>query len=58
MLNEQLGSGPLPFSYWSGLHTKPDRSPVVSNGVGHWFPERTAAPAEVLNLTLRRADSA
>ncbi|MEM8882699.1 MAG: metallophosphoesterase [Planctomycetota bacterium] len=58
MLNEQLGFGPLLYKYWSGLYTKPDRSLVVSNGVGHWFPVRTAAPAEVLKLTLRRADSA
>jgi predicted MPP superfamily phosphohydrolase len=53
MLNEQLGAGPVLFRYWSGLYRKPDRSLVVSNGIGHWFPLRTAAPAEVLKLTLR-----
>jgi len=53
MLNEELGAGPVMFRYWSGLYEKPDRSLVVSNGIGHWFPLRTAAPAEVLKLTLR-----
>jgi len=53
MLNERLGAGPVFFRYWSGLYRKPTRSLVVSNGIGHWFPLRTAAPAEVLKLTLR-----
>jgi len=52
-LNDDVGFGALLYRYWSGLYTKPDRSLVVSNGVGHWFPVRTAAPAEVLKLTLR-----
>ena len=52
-LNEQVGFGALLYRYWSGLYRKPDRTLVVSNGVGHWFPVRTAAPAEVLKLTLR-----
>jgi len=52
-LNDEVGFGALMYRYWSGLYTRPDRSLVVSNGVGHWFPVRTAAPAEVLKLTLR-----
>jgi predicted MPP superfamily phosphohydrolase len=55
MLNEKIGAGSMIFRYWSGLYRKPDRSLVVSNGIGHWFPLRTAAPAEVLKLTLHRA---
>ena len=55
MLNEQLGFGPAFFRYWSGLYRRGDRSLVVSNGVGNWFPIRLAAPAEILHLTLRRA---
>ena len=54
MLNEQLGAGPVLFRYWSGLYTSNARSLVVNNGIGHWFPLRTAAPAEVIKLTLRR----
>ena len=54
MLNDHLGAGPILYRYWSGLYRKPDRSLVVSNGIGHWFPLRTGAPAEVLKLTLRR----
>ncbi|MHC4954722.1 MAG: metallophosphoesterase [Planctomycetota bacterium] len=53
MLDEQCGAGPVIFRYWSGLYRRPDRSLVVSNGIGHWFPLRTASPAEVLKLTLR-----
>ncbi|MHC4452946.1 MAG: metallophosphoesterase, partial [Planctomycetota bacterium] len=58
MLNENLGAGPVLFRYWSGLYRKPDRTLVVNNGIGHWFPLRTAAPAEVMKLTLRRDTSA
>jgi len=59
MLNEALGFGPALFRYWSGLYrsdgTDEPSSPalVVSNGTGNWFPLRTAAPAEILHLTLR-----
>jgi predicted MPP superfamily phosphohydrolase len=42
------------FRYWSGLYQKASSALVVSNGAGNWFPLRTAAPAEVLQLTLRR----
>ncbi len=54
MLNERLGVGPVMFRYWSGLYRKQNRSLVVSNGVGNWFPLRTNAPAEVTHLVLRR----
>ena len=56
MLSDSVGFGPLLFRYWSGLYRKPehnDAALVVSNGVGNWFPLRTAAPAEVIHLTLR-----
>jgi predicted MPP superfamily phosphohydrolase len=56
MLTEAVGLGPLLFRYWSGLYHKPGpdgASLVVSNGVGNWFPLRTAAPAEIIHLTLR-----
>ena len=26
---------------------------LLGDGIGHWFPLRTASPAEVLKLTLR-----
>lgn len=55
MLSERMGFGPAMFRYWSGLYTRPDRSLVVSNGIGNWFPIRIQAPAELLHLTLRRA---
>lgn len=53
MLNEALGAGPMVFRYWSGVYSKPARALIVSNGVGNWFPVRTAAPAEILHITLR-----
>lgn len=55
MLNERTGFGPLLFRYWSGLYQKDGRQLIVSNGAGNWFPLRTAAPAEIIHLTLRRA---
>lgn len=59
MLNERLGAGPALFRYWSGVYRKPSGAAlVVSNGVGNWFPLRTAAPAEIVHITLRRAASA
>jgi len=54
MLNERLGAGPVMFRYWSGLYGDPERALVVSNGAGNWFPLRTAAPAEVARVVLRR----
>ncbi len=56
MLNPELGVGPLMYRYWSGLYRKPTgQAAVISNGAGNWFPLRTAAPAEILHLTLKRA---
>ncbi len=54
MVTPEIGPGPMMFRYWSGLYQKQSSSLVVSNGAGNWFPLRTAAPAEVLQLTLRR----
>ncbi len=56
MLSDSVGFGPLMYRYWSGLYHKPthnEASLVVSNGVGNWFPIRTRAPAEIIELTLR-----
>jgi predicted MPP superfamily phosphohydrolase len=56
MLNEKLGCGPAIFRYWSGLYTRGESQLIVSNGVGNWFPLRVNAPAELIHLTLRRAN--
>ena len=53
MLNERLGAGPAMFRYWSGAYRRSDSALLVSNGVGNWFPLRTAAPAEIVHITLR-----
>ena len=59
MLNEQRGFGPMMFRYWTGLYSRPAtpshaaQTLAVNNGIGNWFPLRTAAPAEILHLTLR-----
>ncbi len=55
MLNPQVGAGPLMFRYWSGRYESGRSQLVVGNGVGNWFPLRTAAPAEIIHLTLRRS---
>ncbi len=55
MLNPEVGAGPLMFRYWSGRYQRGQSQLVVGNGVGNWFPLRTAAPAEVIRLTLTRA---
>jgi predicted MPP superfamily phosphohydrolase len=55
MINERLGAGPAMFRYWSGVYRKAGAALVVSNGVGNWFPLRTAAPAEIVHITLRCA---
>jgi predicted MPP superfamily phosphohydrolase len=57
MLNERLGFGPVFFRYWSGLYRKSVSQLVVSNGVGNWFPLRTNAPAEIVELVLHEIDS-
>jgi len=56
MLTPEIGPGPMMFKYWSGQYRKKEsgRSLVVSNGAGNWFPLRTAAPAEIVHITLRR----
>jgi uncharacterized protein len=55
MLNQETGFGPVMFRYWTGLYTRANSQLVVSNGAGNWFPLRTAAPAEIVHITLRRA---
>ncbi len=55
MASEGLGAGPLMFRYWSGLYQSRLGALAVSNGVGNWFPLRLNAPAEILDITLRRA---
>lgn len=54
MLNPSRGPGPMLYRYWSGLHTSRQlhRPVIVSNGVGNWFPLRTAAPAEIALITV------
>lgn len=58
MINEKLGFGPAMFRYWTGLYRKGGSTLAVSNGVGNWFPLRTAAPAEILHLTLKAGEAA
>ncbi len=60
MLTPEFGPGPMMFNYWSGLYQKgaDRRSLVVSNGAGNWFPLRTAAPAEIVHIILRRGTAA
>jgi len=55
MLTPDIGPGPMMFRYWTGLYQKAASSLVVSNGAGNWFPLRTAAPAEIVHITLMRA---
>ena len=55
MLTENIGAGPLRFHYWSGLYQKPNSQLFISNGIGSWFPLRVNAPAEIVQLTLRRS---
>jgi predicted MPP superfamily phosphohydrolase len=54
MLTPEIGAGPLMFKYWSGLYQQKAANLVVSNGAGNWFPLRTAAPAEIVHITLKR----
>jgi uncharacterized protein len=54
MLDQNTGFGPWLFRYWSGLYQKEGRTLFVSNGTGNWFPLRINAPAELVQLTLRR----
>jgi predicted MPP superfamily phosphohydrolase len=50
-----VGLGPLFFKYWSGRYERGDRTMIVSNGAGDWFPCRIGAPAEVGLIRLTRA---
>jgi predicted MPP superfamily phosphohydrolase len=54
MLTSSIGFGRV-YRYWSGLYEKGPSKLVVSNGVGNWFPLRINAPAEIVQITLRRA---
>jgi uncharacterized protein len=54
MASQSVGFGPIMFKYWSGLYRQNMSSLVVSNGVGNWFPLRINAPAEIVQVTLRR----
>ena len=55
MLDKDVGVGPLLFRYWSGLYKRGNSHLIVSNGVGNMFPLRINAPAEIVQITLRRA---
>lgn len=55
MLAGKYGGGPVFFEHWSGPYHKHGATLHVSNGIGHWFPVRVGAPAEVSMLTLERA---
>ncbi len=54
MVTKEFGAGPMIFRYWSGLYRKGKAALVVSNGAGNWFPLRVNAPAEIIEITLRR----
>lgn len=54
-----IGVASLSFDYVSGLYRRPgaggkSAACMVSNGVGNWFPLRVNAPAEIVEITLRR----
>jgi hypothetical protein len=53
-LTENFGAGALRFKYWKGVYERERTKLCISNGVGNWFPLRVNAPAEVLQVTLRR----
>ena len=55
MLNPRVGAGPVMFRYWSGKYQRSASQLIVNNGVGNWFPLRTASPAEIIHLRLRCA---
>lgn len=57
MVTPRFGAANAMFRYWSGLYQKNDCSLVVSNGAGNWFPLRTAAPAEIIRIELRRKEA-
>jgi predicted MPP superfamily phosphohydrolase len=55
-LTREIGMGHAFYRYWSGQYQKAGSTLFVNNGVGNWFPLRINAPAEIVVLTLRRAD--
>lgn len=55
MITPEVGAGPMMFKYWSGHYRRNDSHLIVSNGSGNWFPLRTAAPAEIIDLKLIRS---
>jgi predicted MPP superfamily phosphohydrolase len=55
MVTPEIGPGPVMYRYWSGIYRKMASSLVVSNGAGNWFPLRTSAPAEIIQIILHRA---
>jgi uncharacterized protein len=60
MLNDRLGVGSIAFRYWSGLYQRNGGQLIVSNGIGNWKgvpPIRINAPAEIVHITLRCAES-
>jgi predicted MPP superfamily phosphohydrolase len=60
MLDSRHGIGPALFRYWSGLYTRGRSQMIVSNGIGNWSqlpPLRINAPAEIIHLTLRCAET-
>ncbi|MEO8616771.1 MAG: metallophosphoesterase [Luteolibacter sp.] len=57
MLTPEFGAGSLWFRYWTGVYRKAGRTLLVNNGVGNWFPLRLNAPAEIIELTLRKASA-
>jgi uncharacterized protein len=57
MLTPEIGPGPMMWRYWSGLYQKGKQAAIISNGTGNWFPLRTAAPAEIIHIILRRGAS-
>jgi predicted MPP superfamily phosphohydrolase len=57
MLDPKHGLGSVMFRYWSGLYRRGRSQLVVSNGVGTWLPFRINAPAEIVHITLRCAET-
>jgi len=56
-LDSHRGVGSVLFRYWSGLYTRGRSQMIVSNGVGNVFPIRINAPAEIVHITLRSAET-
>jgi predicted MPP superfamily phosphohydrolase len=55
-LTREIGMGHVFYRYWSGPYEKLGGKLFVNNGVGNWFPLRINAPAEIVELTLRRGE--